>query len=157
MCDSNKDTPPPERLPKNGRQVGAENVERLRKYIDDLKSKGLRLPSRKGKPDKSAIAITAGFNRLTLYNNPEAIALLDKAVAELGLEGNATSPNRRTEHLQHQVSKRERRIQRLEELLTTKVAENEMLRREKKELEEKLRQYSVYEDVMSSTGRRYRP
>lgn len=142
---------------KSGKQIGADNVERLRVYIDHLKSEEARLPSRNGKPDKSAIALAAGFSRLTLYNNPSAIALLAEAVEEVGLEGELSPGSAKAAHLQHQVDRRERRIQRLEELLATKAAENEALRKDKRELEEKLRQYSVMEEVMSTSGRMFRP
>lgn len=142
---------------KSGKQIGAENVERLRQYIDRLKSQGSRLPSHKGKPDKSAIAIASGFARLTLYNNQEAVALLNRAVEEIGLDGEAPGTDTRATHLQQQIDRRDRRVQRLEEQLAMKSAENEALRKEKRELEERLRQYSIFEETITSTGRMFRP
>lgn len=142
----------------SGKQAGAENAQRLHAYIAALRLGGRRLPSHGGKPDKSAIAVACGFNRQTLYNNPEAISLLDGAVKELGLEveNNAASGGK-TEFLRQQVDKRDRRVRRLEELLDTRTAENQTLRRENKELKEKLRQYELVEEIMTTSGRRFRP
>jgi hypothetical protein len=146
------------RVAISGKQAGAENSQRLRAYLAALRSGGRRLPSRGGKPDKSAIAVACGFNRQTLYNNPEAISLLDEAVKEFGLEGeNNAAPGGKTEFLRRQVDKRERRVRRLEELLDTRNAENQTLRRENKELKEKLRQYELTEEIMTTSGRRFRP
>jgi hypothetical protein len=142
---------------KSGKQQGEENVKKLRQYVDALKSEGARLPSRNGNPDKSAIALAAGFSRLTLYNNPAAISLLEEAVEDVGLEGTPSPGSAKADHLQHQVDRRERRIQRLEELLATKTAENEALRKENREIIEKLRQYSVMEEIMATSGRKFRP
>lgn len=136
---------------KNGRQVGAENAEKLRDYLSELKAKGGRLPSRGGKPDKSAISIACGFNRQTLYNNPEAITLLGTAVEEIGLEGGANViADGKAAHMQQQMDRRDRRIQQLEETLQARVAEIQGLK-------EQLRQYAVIEEVMSTNGRRFRP
>lgn len=148
----------PEFRGKSGRQVGAENVERLRVYLAELKSSGARLPSRRHQPDKSAIAIACGFNRQTLYNNPEAVALLDEAVTEIGLEGQArVTPDSKALHLQRQVDRRDRRIQQLEENLQTRSAENFALRQEIKELKELLRRYDIFEEAMVTNGRKFRP
>lgn len=141
---------------KSGQQRGVENVESLRAYLDDLRSKGGFLPSRKGKPDKSAIAIACGFDRQTFYNNPEAIALLEKAREEIGI-GDSHPPTGRTAHLEQLMTTRDRRIQHLEERLHTRTAEVEELRRENKELKERLRRYELAEEVMATTGRKYRP
>ena len=37
------------------------------------------------KPNKSVIADACGFGRLTLYNNTEAITVLEQAVIEIGV------------------------------------------------------------------------
>ncbi|MDT5270388.1 MAG: hypothetical protein QOH49_2574 [Acidobacteriota bacterium] len=142
---------------KSGQQVGAENVERLRVYLGDLNVKGACIPSRNGKADKSAVAIACGFNRQTLYNNPEAIALLEKAVEEIGLDKSFPPKDGKTMHLQQQMDARDRRIQRLEQLLTTRMAENSALRQEVKELKEQLLQYTLLEEAISTNGRKYRP
>jgi hypothetical protein len=104
-----------------------------------------------GKPDKSAIAIACGFNRQTLYNNPEAIALLDTAVKEIGLEGEGEIiADGKVAHVQQQLDRRDRRIQQLEEALQARVAEIQGLK-------EQLRKYAVMEEVMTVNGRRFRP
>jgi hypothetical protein len=144
-------------LSKSGQQVGAENVERLRSYLTNLKAKGARIPSRNGKADKSAVAIACGFNRQTLYNNPEAITLLEQGVEEIGLDKNSPSVDGRAVHLQQQMDVRDRRIQRLEQMLATRTAENTALRQEVKELKEQLRQYTLLDESISTSGRKYRP
>lgn len=53
-------------------QVGA-----LRAYIEDLKSKNEPLPRRAGKPNKAIIAKACGFPRDVLYDNAQAIKLLE--------------------------------------------------------------------------------
>ncbi|MET0462598.1 MAG: hypothetical protein ABW007_05575 [Chitinophagaceae bacterium] len=148
----------PDRQAKSGQQIGAENAGKLRDYLEVLKSKGARLPSRDGKADKSAIAVACGFNRQTLYNNPEAVALLEQAVCDIGLEGgNVASVGGKIEHVQRRLDQRDRRIQQLEEKLTAKEAENVELRKEKRGLKEKLRQYEVLEEIMTTNGRRFIP
>jgi hypothetical protein len=148
----------PEHLSKNGRQVGAENVERLRAYLDELKASGNRLPTRKNQPDKSAIALACGFNRQTLYNNPEAVALLERAVGEIGLDTKEEIPtDSKAAHMQHQMDRRDRRIQQLEESLQARIAENQGLRQEIRELKEQLRNYALMEEVIAVNGRRFRP
>lgn len=148
----------PGRQAKSGQQLGAENAKKLRYYLEELKSKGAHLPSRDGKADKSAIAVACGFNRQTLYNNPEAVVLLEQAVHDIGLEDGEVPPlGGKIEHVQRRLDQRDRRIQQLEEKLTTKEAENAELRREKRELKEKLRQYEIFEELMTSGGRRFIP
>jgi hypothetical protein len=148
----------PGRQAKSGQQIGAENAEKLRNYLEVLKSKGVRLPSRDGKVDKSAIAIACGFNRQTLYNNPDAVALLEQAVHDIGLEDGKTQlAGGKIEHVQRRLDQRDRRIQQLEEKLTAKEAENAELRKEKRGLKEKLRQYEVFEEIMTTNGRRFIP
>ncbi|HEX8131598.1 MAG TPA: hypothetical protein VF527_21055 [Pyrinomonadaceae bacterium] len=147
-----------ERQAKSGQQLGIENAEKLHDYLAELKSKGACLPSNNGKADKSAIALACGFNRQTLYNNPEAVALLKQAIHDIGLEdGAAPSGGGKIEHVQRRLDQRDRRIQQLEEKLTTKEAEIAALRREKRELTEKLRQYEIFEEVMTANGRRFIP
>lgn len=145
-------------LTKSGRQIGAEHVEKLRSYLDEMRSKAARLPSHGGKVDKSAVALSCGFDRQTLYNNAEAKALLEEAVVELGLDGHSQQvPDNRTAHLEQLMERRERRIQRLEEMLETRTAEVTELRHTNKLILEKLRQYEVLEEFMTTNGRRYRP
>lgn len=157
MRDTQSIGPEPEHSSKSGQQVGAENVGKLRVYLDALKAKGARIPSRNGKVDKSALAIACGFNRQTLYNNPEAIALLEQAVEDIGLDKGSPPKDGKAVHLQQQMDVRDRRIQRLEQLLTTRTAENSALRQEIKELKEQLRRYALLEESISTNGRKYRP
>lgn len=148
-----KEVPPEQRenSSKNGRQKGADNVERLLKYLKRLKEADTRLPASGGKPDKSAIALACGFNRQTLYNNPAAIALLDEAVVDIGVEDETkVVDDGKAAHTEHQMGKRNRRIQQLEEMLHTRTAEV-------RGLKEKLREYELMEEVMSTSGRRFRP
>lgn len=157
MAEANGKGAEADRTSRSGRQRGAENVESLRSYLDDLRSKGGSLPSRNGKPDKSTIAIACGFDRQTFYNNPEAIALLEKAAEEIGVGGGGRQAGGRAAHLEQLLSGRDRHIQHLEERLQARTAEVEELRRQKRELKERLRQYEIAEEVMTTTGRKYRP
>ncbi|HLL14268.1 MAG TPA: hypothetical protein VK388_04250 [Pyrinomonadaceae bacterium] len=157
MSESTNNNVKPGRPSKSGQQVGAENAERLRAYISELRTKGALIPARNGKPDKSAIAIACGFNRQTLYNNPEAVALLEKAAIEIGLDNGTPLADGKALHLQQQMDLRDRRIQRLEQALATRNAENSALRQENKELKEQLRQYKTLEEAISTNGRTYHP
>lgn len=154
MEDNSKE---PSRQGKSGQQRGAENVERLRAYIDELRATGTLLPARNGRVDKSAVAVSCGFDRQTLYNNPEARACLEQAVEEIGIVENSPSVSGRAAHLEQVVGRRERRIQHLEERLQTCAAKKEGLLRENKELKERVRQYEIMEEIMTTTGRKYRP
>lgn len=53
----------------------------LRNYLEALKNRQESLPIRAGKPNKKAIARACGFNRDVLYDNADAIALLDRFIA----------------------------------------------------------------------------
>lgn len=156
----------PINLAKSGQQIGAEHVERLREYLRSLQAAGIRIPGRQGKPNKSVIADACGFGRLTLYNNSEAIAVLEQAVIEIGVVEETSRPEEKiirpsldgkAAHLQTAIDKKDRRIQQLEEKLEAKLAEISELRRELKESQEKLRQYDLMEEVMTTIGRRFRP
>jgi hypothetical protein len=156
---------------KSGRQVGAENVEKLRGYLEELIAKGQRLPSRNGKPDKSAISLACGFDRQTFYNNAEASNLLENAVPIIGLQGcihndsveedltdnGSADYSGEAGYLRRNVKQLEKRVQSLEGRLQAKTAEVEELRSENRALNEKLRQHEMFEEVMSTNGRRFRP
>jgi hypothetical protein len=146
-----------ERQNKSGQQIARENVEKVRAYIDRLKAEGLSLPSRYGKPNWSAIARDCGLkDRGVFYDNEEARALIEQAVSDLGLEAEPAG-HRKVEHAEKKLGESERHVQQLTERLAVKTAENETLRRRVAELEEKLHQYSVFDEVMTSTGRRFIP
>lgn len=64
-------------MTRNGAQIGAENAERLRAWLDRV---GADLPRRPGGDvDMSAVADQAGLtSRQALYKNPECRRLLDE-------------------------------------------------------------------------------
>jgi hypothetical protein len=57
---------------KSGFQVGAEHVERLKRYLADVATEARPQPARGGKPHASAIALACGFDRQVPYKNPAA-------------------------------------------------------------------------------------
>ncbi|MFC5509365.1 hypothetical protein ACFPN9_29555, partial [Bosea massiliensis] len=73
----------------SGAALGAENVEKLRRYLRQLSDEKQPLPERNGRANVSAIALACGFDRQVLYKNPGAKRLLAEAVAELGLDAPA--------------------------------------------------------------------
>lgn len=60
-------------------------VAALKIYLDGLKSRQEPLPIRAGKPNKKAIARECGFSRNVLYDNEEAIVLLDNFTAQVAI------------------------------------------------------------------------
>lgn len=158
-----------EQRAKSGQQIGAEYAVKLRSYLNDLRAKKHRLPVRNGKLDKSAVAHACGIPRLSLYKNAEVRAALEAAVndKEIGVisdayptpdaDGSGTVPKGRAAHLERQMNRYERRIGELEEIRAAQAAEIEELKRERKGLREKLRQYELMEEVMTTNGRRFRP
>lgn len=74
-------------------QISGENYRRLEEYIERLRDAGLKLPSRAGKVNKTAIATACGFNRETFTQNKRFEKVLDEAVAELGLDIPAKAPD----------------------------------------------------------------
>ena len=77
-------------------QISEENFLRLETYIEKMQSAGLKLPSRGGKVNKTAVANACGFNRETFTQNKRFEQRLDQAVADLGLENPAAlEPPRR--------------------------------------------------------------
>ncbi|MBP2558728.1 hypothetical protein J2T08_003685 [Neorhizobium galegae] len=67
-------------------QVSEDNYSKLEQYLDRLKGAGLKLPSRGGKVNKTAVATTCGFNRETFVQNERFNERLLQGVADLGLE-----------------------------------------------------------------------
>lgn len=127
----------------SGAAAGAENVARLRRYLEALAEQAQPLPQRNGRVNVSAIALACGFDRQVLYKNPGAKALLASAVTDLGLAGENVG-GADPEHAA--PDQRDRRIQRLEQ-------ENAALRAEAAGLREKLRRLEHVEEHMSETGR----
>jgi hypothetical protein len=135
-------------MEKSGARIGAENVARLKEYLDRLAAAGEPFPTRGGRPNLSAVAVACGFDRQVLYKNPAAKALVDAAVAELGLaspsagegDGDDVKPEPR-------VDRRDRRIMQLEQ-------QNASLRAENQSLRERLLRLEQVEEIMVQTGRR---
>jgi uncharacterized protein YceH (UPF0502 family) len=67
-------------------QISEENYRRLAEYIQRVRDAGLKLPSRGGKVNKTAVATACGFNRETFAQNKRFDQLLSTAVNEIGLD-----------------------------------------------------------------------
>jgi hypothetical protein len=128
---------------KSGSAIGADNVERLKNYLEALEREGRQVPMRGGEVNRSAIALACGFDRQVLYKNPAAKALLDAAVETLDTAG-AKDDEQKPEP---KSDRRDRRILSLEQ-------QNAALRAENAGLREKLRRLEQVEDIMVTTGRR---
>lgn len=140
---------------KSGKQVGAENLERLRAYLDNLASEARALPvHRNGQVNRSAIALACGFDRQVLYKNEAAVGLLQASVEQLGLATPNASSDATVAAQQVAIDAKAQRIQRLESRLVTREAEVGELRAQVTELERKLASYRAIEEHMVQTGRR---
>jgi hypothetical protein len=130
-------------MEKSGAQIGAENVETLRAYLQS----GQQLPIRAGKLNISAVALACRFDRDVLYKNPAAKALIDAAVASIAADPVSAEV---TDNLEEKPiprdDRKDRRIMRLEQENASLRAENQMLR-------ERLRQIEHVEEVMVQSGR----
>lgn len=146
-----------ERQNKSGQEIARENVEKVQKYLDDLKLHEKRLPSRYGKPNWTKIASECGLkDRGIFYDNDTARALVEQAVSDIGLETQEAG-SKRAAYTEQRLDVSERNVQRLTEKLAVVTAEKEELNREVKTLKERLRQYEVIEEVMTTNGRRFIP
>lgn len=67
-------------------QISEDNYRRLEAYIQRLREADIKLPSRGGKVNKTAVATACGFNRSTFVQNTRFETLINAAVQELGLE-----------------------------------------------------------------------
>ncbi len=67
-------------------QISEENYAKLETYVERMQAAGLKLPSRGGKVNKTAVATACGFNRETFDQNTRFEKRLIKAVEDLGLE-----------------------------------------------------------------------
>ncbi|PSJ59879.1 hypothetical protein [Pseudaminobacter soli (ex Li et al. 2025)] len=104
-------------------QISEENFLRLEAYIEKMQNAGLKLPSRGGKVNKTAVATACGFNRETFTQNKRFEQRLDEAVVTLGLESpTAPEPPRRD-------GAAKARITMLEQQLAALRGENYELRR----------------------------
>lgn len=104
-------------------QISEENFLRLQAYIEKMRAAGLKLPSRGGKVNKTAVATACGFNRETFTQNKRFEQRLDDAVATLGLEGQVTPEPPRRDRAD------KARITMLEQQLAALRGENYELRR----------------------------
>ena len=144
---------------KSGQQIGLENIDRLKAYLDSLKLAGLSVPQRNGRPNLSAIAAACGFDRQVLYHNPKAATLLSKAV-EHDQTGNTANPNLECpgqsleELLSARLQSREKRIAEVEGKLLAARAEIEELRNKVLQLEERNARLRLFEAHVLETGRR---
>lgn len=137
---------------KSGQQRGTENVESVVAYLDQLDRTGEMVPlNAEGGPNYSEIARHCGFGRQVFYTNEKARALIEERMHCLA----GSRENRKVRSTLHKVDAQDRQIQRLEEKVATLSAEVEALRQRNRELEERLRQYELIEEVMD-VGR-YRP
>ena len=141
-----------DRAKKNGQQRGAENVESLAEYLGQLDKSGEMVPlNPDGGPNYSEIARHCGFGRQVFYTNEKARALIEQRIQRF-----AESPeSQKVKGALHKVDAQDRQIQRLEEKVATLSAEVEALLQRNRELEERLRQYELIEEVMD-VGR-FRP
>lgn len=137
---------------RSGQQRGAENVESVTEYLNQLNSSGEMVPlNSDGGPNYSEIARHCGFGRQVFYTNEKARALVEQLVqrsAEL-------HRSRKVISALHKVDAQDRRIQKLEEKVATLSAEVEALHQQNRKLQIRLRQYELMEEVMD-VGR-YRP
>ncbi|GAA0569629.1 DUF6262 family protein [Caenispirillum bisanense] len=123
----------------SGAEVGAANVEKLRRYLASVAS----LPARGEQVHVSAIALAAGIDRQVLYKNPECRRLLEEAVAAKGLRGVKERPVQTVDEGRVRL---ERRVADLERANVALLAENAALRA-------KLRRYGHIEVHLIETGR----
>ena len=146
-----------DREKKNGQQRGAENVESLAEYLGQLDKSGEMVPlNPDGGPNYSEIARHCGFGRQVFYTNEKARALIEQRMIEQRIQRFAEShESQKVKGALHKVAAQDRHIQRLEEKVATLSAEVEALRRQNRDLQERLRQYELIEEVMD-VGR-YRP
>ncbi|WP_137131167.1 hypothetical protein [Rhizobium sp. FY34] len=103
-------------------KISEENYAKLETYVERLQAAGLKLPSRGGKVNKTAVATACGFNRETFDQNARFENRLIQAVKDLGLE-----PPRSTEKPTHDSGDKAR-ITALEQQLASVRSENLELR-----------------------------
>jgi hypothetical protein len=143
---------------RSGQQIGQENTDRLKAYLDALRLAGLSLPLRKGRPNLSAIAAACGFDRQVLYHNPGAATLLSAATQHWQAHNTPSSLECRGQSLEERLTDRlqarERRIAEVEGQLLAARAENEELRKQVSQLEERNARLRHFEAHALETGRR---
>lgn len=123
-------------------RISEENYAKLETYTERMQAAGLKLPSRGGKVNKTAVANACGFNRETFDQNPRFEKRLIKAVEDLGLE----QPESAETPTATRNSSEKARITALEQQLAS-------LRSENLELRHKVSRY----EHSTLTGRRVIP
>jgi hypothetical protein len=126
---------------QSGAEIGAENVQRLRVYLEMIAVAGRGLPAHNGKVNTSAVALACGFDRAVLYQNPAARQLLEEAATRLGLDAQVSTREAVS------IDLRDQRILKLEQ-------ENATLKAEIFDLRRNLRKLEHVEEIMVDTGRR---
>ena len=137
---------------KSGQQRGADNVQSLTEYLEGLDRVAETIPlNPDGGPNYSEIARHCGFGRQVFYTNEKARTLVDQHLRRF----EECPQGQKVRKALHKADIQDRRIQSLEERVATLSAEIEALRRQNRDLQERLRQYELIEEVMSIG--RYRP
>lgn len=140
---------------KSGRDVGVRNVERLRAYIAGLEAEGKPLPRRaNGTVNKSVIALACGFDRGVFRDNPAASQLLKDASGEVAGQDAPAPVNGRQIATARALDAKDDRIQSIEERLVSRDAENDELRRQVRDAEQRLARYALIEEHIVETGKR---
>jgi hypothetical protein len=127
----------------SGRQIGDQNVEKLRRYLEVNASK---LPTFSGKLNKSRIAKEAGLDRQVFENNPAAAALLAQygdASRQSRLQSFATPDAEALEKIQ----RLEADVSKFRDLAAKRSVELEKRRKEAVEKDARLR---VFETMMET-------
>lgn len=119
-------------------QISEYHYRRLEEYIQRLREAELKLPSRGGKVNKTAVATACGFNREIFAQNKRFETVINDAVKQLGLEVVAKAPETDPRNKRDKA-----RILVLEQALAALRSENYELRR-------KLARY----EHATTTGRR---
>jgi len=130
-------------MAKNGKQLGIENLNRLKDYLSGLEAKGEKVPMSGERPNVSAIALGCGFDRQVLYKNPACRNLMEDAVRKIGGASIATVKN---------VKSHDPKAQRIRELEKRLADLQEKLEASEAAVRE-LRPYKRLYDAAIETGR----
>lgn len=158
---------------KGGQQLGRENVAKVKAYVERIRQDGKRLPSNKGRPYWQKITSDLEFGRGVWRDNPAARDVIEKAALdpEVGIAASANTNkengeagasaipafNEKEAYTQKQLDDKDRENNRLRERLAVQDVELDALRRKVTTLEDALRKYEIFEDVMVNSGRRFIP
>ncbi len=128
-------------MKKSGRTIGADNVRKLEAYLRSVDA----IPARGSKANMSAIAEACGFDRQTLYKNPQAKEIILEAIEAKGLKG----IDERCENVDAERIALERQLTSLQQTNSVLVAEVYELRARLKKLK--------HVEVLMENGRRFVP